>query len=214
VDRDRAGNSSDVSSAYLLVVIAVVVVPGADFVVTLRNTVAGGRGAGTATALGVGAASVVQGTLVSLGVGALIVASQPVLTALRWIGLAYLGYLGVQALWSAWRGRYEAATSDPGSGHHARAARQGFLTNITNPKMLVFYLSLLPQFVGADAGPWPWLLHAWTLPVIGTAWLLAIAVFGSVVREELLRPVVRRVVDTVSGLALIGFGARLALDRG
>lgn len=204
-----------VSGAYILVVLAVVAVPGADFVVTLRNTVLSGRSGGVATAGGIGVASVVQGSLVSVGVGALIVQSQPLLFALRWLGLAYLCYLGVQALRSAAQGRRDVAPSARGttSAHRARSFRQGFLTNITNPKMLVFYLSLLPQFVGAEAPFWTWLLHAWTLPVVGTAWLLAVAVVGSALREKLLRPVARRVVDAVSGLALLGFGARLALDR-
>ncbi len=203
------------SGAYLLVVLAVVAVPGADFVVTLRNTVLSGRSGGVATAGGIGVASLVQGSLASVGVGALIVQSQPLFFALRWLGLAYLCWLGAQALRAAVRGRRDVAPSARGTGpaHRARSFRQGFLTNITNPKMLVFYLSLLPQFVGAEAPLWTWLLHAWTLPVVGTAWLLAVAVLGSALREKLLRPVARRVVDAVSGLALIGFGARLALDR-
>ncbi len=203
------------SGAYLLVVLAVVAVPWADFVVTLRNTVLSGRSGGVATAGGIGVASLVQGSLVSVGVGALIVQSQPLFFALRWLGLAYLCFLGVQALRSAVRGRRDAASSarSTTSAHRARSFRQGFLTNITNPKMLVFYLSLLPQFVGAEAPFWTWLLHAWTLPLVGTAWLLAVAVVGSALREKLLQPVARRVVDAVSGLALLGFGARLALDR-
>jgi len=82
------------------------------------------------------------------------------------------------------------------------------LCNITNPKMFVFYLSLLPQFVGPGAPVWSWLGHAWMLPLIGTTWLLAAAV-----REQLLRPVARRLIDITSGLALAGFGARLALQR-
>jgi len=198
---------------FLIVVLAVVAVPGADFVVTLRNTIAGGRGAGAATALGVSAASLIQGTLVSLGLGALIVQSQPVFMTLKWLGIAYLVFLAAQSLWSAWRGHHDPTDPQTGPSQRKRELRQGFLCNITNPKMFVFYLSLLPQFVGPDAPVWSWLGYAWMLPLIGTAWLLVIVVLGGAFREKLLRPLARRIIDTTSGLALLGFSARLALQR-
>lgn len=198
---------------FLVVVLAVVVVPGADVVITLRNTVTGGRGAGLATVLGVGAASLIQGSLVSLGLGALIVQSQPVFTALRWFGIAYLVLLGVQSLHSAWRARYDVTDDRAELGLRRRGLRQGFLSNITNPKVLVFYLSLLPQFVAPEAGVWSWLVHAWTMPLLAASWLLVVVVLGGAMRERLMRPLARRVVDCVSGIALLGFGARLALQR-
>jgi threonine/homoserine/homoserine lactone efflux protein len=201
------------SWTFLVVVLAVVAVPGADFVVTLRNTIVNGRTAGVATALGISAGSLIQGTLASLGVGVLIVQSQLLFTTLKWAGLAYLGYLGAQSLWSAWRGHHDEALEQLGTAHWARSLRQGFLTNMTNPKMLVFYLSLLPQFVSAGAGVGDWLIHAWMLPVVGTTWLLVVVVFGNAAREKLLRPVARRVMDAVSGLALLGFAAKLAFEH-
>lgn len=201
------------SIEFVVVVLVVVLVPGADFIVTLRNTVMHGRSAGAATALGVGAASVIQGTLVSVGLGAVIVRSQVLFTTLRWLGVAYLFYLAVQALRSAWRGRYETDPQAGGPGERAKGLRQGFLTNITNPKMFVFYLSLLPQFVGVTAPVWQWLVHAWVLPALGTAYLIVLAVLAGALRDRLLRPVVRRTVDAVSGVALLGFGARLATSR-
>lgn len=201
------------SWAFLAVVLAVVATPGVDFVVTLRNTLAGGRGAGAAAALAICVASVIQGTLVSLGVGALIVQSQPVFLTLKWLGIGYLLFLAIQALRSAWRGAsngdLQESTEQP--KRWGRAFRQGFLGNITNPKMLVFYLSLLPQFVGPTAPLGTWLSHAWTLPLIGTAWLLIVVVLGGVFRERLLLPLARRITDAVSGLALLGFGIRLGL---
>ncbi len=198
---------------FLVVVLAVIAVPGADVVVTLRNTIAGGRGAGGATALGVGAASFIQATLVSLGLGTLIVQSQPAFTALKWLGIAYLTFLAAQSLRSAWRGRYSLGGPASEPRLRRRGLRQGFLTNITNPKMLIFYLSLLPQFLEPGASVWAWLAHAWTLPLLGTTWLLVIVVLSGSVREKLLRPGARRVLDTISGAALLGFSARLALQR-
>jgi len=198
---------------FLVVVLAVVAVPGADFVVTLRNTIAGGARSGAATVLGVSSASLLQGTLVSLGIGAFIVRSQPVFSNIKWLGVAYLLFLAAQALRSAWRGQYDPADHQTGPGQRKRGLRQGFLCNITNPKMFVFYLSLLPQFVGPGASIWSWLGHAWVLPLIGTAWLLVIVVLGGAVREKLLRPVARRIIDTTCGFALLGFSTRLAMQR-
>lgn len=204
------------SWAFLAVVLAVIAVPGVDVVITLRNTIAAGRGAGAAAALGICAASVIQGALVSVGLGALIVRSQPVFLALKWLGIGYLLLLAGQALWSAWRGRYRD-DADPlvaRPGARTRALRQGFLGNITNPKMFVFYLSLLPQFVGLDAPLSTWLAHALTLPALGMVWLLVVVVLGGTLRERLLRPLARRVTDAVSGVALLGFGVRLAAQPG
>lgn len=198
---------------FLVVVLAVVAVPGVYFVLTLRNTVAGGRGTGAATVLGVGAASFLQGTLASVGLGTLIVQSQPAFATLKWLGIGYLVFLAAMSLRSARLGRYEPTEQQTKPGHRTRGLRQGFLCNVTNPKMFVVYLSLLPQFVGSNAPVWSWLGHAWMMPLIGTVWLLAAVVLASAVREQLLRPVARRLIDTTSGLALAGFGARLALQR-
>lgn len=204
------------SWAFLAVVVAVIVVPGVDVIITLRHTIAAGRGAGAAAALGICLASTIQATLVSVGLGTLIVQSQPVFLTLKWLGIGYLFLLAAQALRSAWRGRYHdvADSGDVPPGARMRGLRQGFLGNITNPKMFVFYLSLLPQFVGASAPLTTWLVHAWTLPVLGTTWLLVVVVLGATLREHLLRPLARRITDAVSGTALLGFGARLAVQPG
>lgn len=196
------------SWSYLAVVLAVVLVPGLDLLMVLRNTVGGGRSASVATTAGIGTASVIQGALASLGVGTLIAASQPLFTAVKWAGVAYLVYLGLQSLRSAWRGDYPRSPAE--RDVRGRGFRQGFVCNITNPKMLVFYLSLLPQFVDPGAPAWAWLAHAWVLPAVGSLWLLLVAALASTVRDRLLRPLVRRVTDAVSGVALVGFGVKLA----
>lgn len=199
---------------FLLIVLVVVLLPGVDFLMVLRNTVIGGRRVGAATTAGVGVASAVQGALVAVGVGALVVQSQWLFQMIKWAGVAYLLFLGVQSLQSVFR-RTSAPVADqqPAAERWVRGFRQGFLCNITNPKMFVFFLSLLPQFVGAEASIWAWLLHAWALPVIGSAWLLLVAVLAASVREHLLRPLVRRITDGVAGLALLAFGAKLAADH-
>ncbi|MEU1520957.1 LysE family translocator [Nocardia rhamnosiphila] len=194
---------------YLAVVVLVVLAPGPDTVITLQHSVLGGLRGGARAVTGIRAASLVQGSAAALGVGALITGSQPVFMALRWLGAAYLGFLGVRALWSACRGDGPGWAADAGGD---RALRAGFLSNITNPKILALYLSVLPQFLHADSGIAHALLLAYTVAVLGSLWLLCLAAFVHRVRPWLARRVVRRLLDAVAGAALVTFGARLASD--
>lgn len=199
------------SLAYVVVVLSVVAMPGVDVLVTLRNTLAAGRRAGFGTVLGIGAGSAVQGVLASVGVGALIVRVQPLFQAIKWAGVAYLVWLGVSALRSAWAGRYAEVDPAADSGL-ARGFRTGALTNLTNPKMLVFYLALLPQFVEPTASVAVWLGHAMMLPLLGCAWLAVIVLGATRARQTLLRRRTRRFIDAVSGTLLLGFAAKLSRE--
>ncbi|MET8796030.1 LysE family translocator [Nocardia sp. NPDC004568] len=196
-------------AGYLGVVVLVVLAPGPDTVITLQHSVLGGLRGGARAVAGICAASLVQGSAAALGVGVLITGSQPVFTALRWLGAAYLCALGARALWSACRGDGAGWAVDGGG---ERALRAGFLSNITNPKILALYLSVLPQFLHADSGIAHALLLAYTVAVLGSLWLLCLAVFVHRVRPWLARRAVRRLLDVVAGAALVTFGARLAGD--
>ncbi|MEV3960756.1 LysE family translocator [Nocardia sp. NPDC050193] len=194
---------------YLAVVLLVVLAPGPDTVITLQHSVLGGLRGGARAVAGICAASLVQGSAAALGVGALITGSQPVFTALRWLGAAYLGFLGARALWSACRGGGAAWVAEGGGD---RPLRAGFLSNITNPKILALCLSVLPQFLHADSGIAHAVLLAYTVAALGSLWLLCLAVFVHRVRPWPARRVVRRLLDAVAGAALVTFGARLASD--
>lgn len=199
------------SWSFLLVALLLVLTPGADFALVVRNSLSGGRRHGAVTALGVSSAAALQGLLVTVGVAGLIVKVQPLFLALKWAGVVYLAWLAFGLLRSAARGDYGPIEEDRRLSA-LTAYRQGFLCNATNPKVLVFYLSLLPQFVARDA-PWPvWLVHAWTVPVLGTAWCLAVVFFVSTVRAWLQRRLVRRALDAVAGFVLAGFCVRLAVE--
>lgn len=195
--------------SFLLVVVALVLAPGADFALIVRNTLRGGRCHGAATTAGVSSAAAMQGLLVTVGLAEVIVHAQPVFAALRWAGVAYLAWLAFSMLRSAARGDYSAASQ--GERQSAWGAyRQGFLCNATNPKILVFYLSLLSQFVPQDASWVTWLLHAWTVPLLGTIWCLTVVALVGSFREWLQRRLVRRALDALGGLVLAGFCVRLA----
>lgn len=192
-----------------------VLVPGADFAVVTKNVLAGGRRRGSWTSAGVATSNFVQGTAAACGLSAVIVRAQPVFEAVKWAGAAYLAFLGAQAIRSALRGRDELA----GRGELAAAGRplvgwrQGFLSNITNPKVLVFYLAVLPQFLVPGASP-GWLLAlAWSHAALSLAWLLALTAGLHHLRGLLVRRGFRRGLDLTTGTVLLGFSARLAADR-
>ncbi|WP_033288479.1 LysE family translocator [Amycolatopsis jejuensis] len=201
-------------SSYLLIVVFIVLAPGPDTMVMLKNALSGGGRGGLLATAGIAVANAVQGTAAALGLGVVIARSQPVFLTLKWVGAAYLLFLGFQALRGAWRGNY-AAVEDVqrkrASGF--RRWREGFLSNITNPKVLVLYLSVLPQFLDpVRTTTWDALLLAYTVTVLGTLWLLILLFFVHRVRTWLSRRRVRRAMDGVTGAALVGFGAALAVE--
>lgn len=202
--------------SFLAFTVALVLVPGPDVAVTTRNTLAGGRTRGAWTAVGITSSNAVQGLAAAAGLGALVVRSQPLFEVIRWAGVGYLAYLGVQALRSAVAGRYPAdeLAADTGTVQRLAGWRQGFLSNITNPKVLVFYLAVLPQFLTPDSGVPTLVLLALTHAVLGLLYLLLLVAGMHRARAVLGRRRVRRALDAVTGTVLLGFGVRLATERG
>ena len=194
--------------AFLAVAVVVIVTPGPDTALTIRNTVLGGRRAGVATALGVSLGQAVWTVAASAGVTALLVASEPAFTALKLLGAAYLVHLGAQSLRTARRGT-------PAGGHGVRTGgggaplRQGLLSNLANPKMAVFFSSLLPQFAPDGGAAFLSLLAlGLTFCVLTFLWLSAYALLVA----RVLRPRLRRALDAVAGVALVALGLRLAAE--
>jgi RhtB (resistance to homoserine/threonine) family protein len=200
--------------SYVLFVLLVLMIPGPDTAVVIKNSLGGGARGGSMAALGIGAGNLAQGVAAAFGLSALILRSEPLFLALRWAGAAYLAYLGVRALISAWRGDHHALEDVRGaktSGY--RRWREGFLSNLTNPKVLVFYLAMLPQFLDpATMGQGDALLLGCTVAVMALLWQLVIVFSVHRVRGWLSRRRVRRALDGVTGTALIGFGAALVLE--
>jgi len=200
---------------FLAFAVVLVLIPGPDFAVVTKNTLAGGRRRGRWTALGVSSSNLVQGTAASAGLGTLIVKVQPLFESVKWAGVAYLACLGVQALRSARRGEYAPLDGgDPAStARNAAGWRQGFISNITNPKVLVFYLAVLPQFLTSGAAPGWLLVMAWSHAVLSLAYLFVLVTGLHGARRLLMRRRVRRALDATTGAVLLGFGARLATEH-
>lgn len=202
---------------FLAFAAVLVLIPGPDFAVVTKNTLAGGRRRGRFTAAGVCTSNALQGVIAVSGLSALIVRAQPVFEAIRWAGVGYLAILGVQALRSAIRGEY-LRPDDAAAGTGATAAfggwRQGFLSNITNPKVLVFYLAVLPQFLRPGVTPGWMLAFAWSHALLSLGYLLALTTGLHRARQALTRRRVRRAMDVTTGVILLGFSTRLATEHG
>jgi threonine/homoserine/homoserine lactone efflux protein len=196
---------------------AVIVTPGPDTALTVRNTFLGGRHGGILTAVGVSAGQVVWSVGTSLGLLAVLLTSESVFHTLKLLGAAYLGYLGVQSLRSAFRGGPPRGSEPPrdarGRLGGLAAFRQGLLNNLANPKMAVFFASVLPQFAPPGHGMLSVLvLLGMVFSVLTLLWLTLYAVVIARAGEFVRGSRVRRAIDGAAGVALIGLGVSVATE--
>jgi threonine/homoserine/homoserine lactone efflux protein len=199
--------------AYLVAAGLLTVTPGLDTALVLRTAAVEGPKRAFLAALGISAGCLVWGAAVALGLGALLEASKLAFTAIRWVGAAYLVWLGLNLILRP-RERFELASGAARAGSDFAWMRRGLLTNLLNPKVGVFYISFLPQFLptGVAAGPFIFLLAVIHV-VIGTAWSCVLIGATQPIARILKRPAVVRWLDRATGLVFLGFGARLAFDR-
>ncbi|MEV4684496.1 LysE family translocator [Streptomyces kurssanovii] len=198
--------------AFIGVAAGMVAMPGADFTVVVRNAVASRR-AGVACAVGVAGGLLVHTALAVAGLAAAL-ATVPVLyRTLQTAGGAYVLYLGVRSLHAALRPQPDPADPRNAAPHGVgRGLRQGFLTNVLNPKAPVLFLSLLPQFVPDGAAVLPrTLLLAGTVVLLALLWFPAVALLVDRLGRWLRRPRTARAVEGVSGGALTTLGAALLI---
>ena len=192
----------------------IIATPGPDTALTVGNTLRGGRRGGGFTAAGVAAGQTIWALATSAGLVALLVASEPVFEAVKWLGAAYLMWLGAHSIRSAWRGRVAPMAAGAGAQprlSRATAFRQGLLSNLGNPKMAVFFSSLLPQFSDASFGSLACLGLVFCAMTV--VWLVAYAVAISLAGGFVRRRTVWRTVEAVTGAALVALGLKLAAEQ-
>jgi threonine/homoserine/homoserine lactone efflux protein len=203
--------------AFLGVSAIVIMTPGPDTAVTVRNTLLGGRLAGVLTALGISTGQAIWALATSLGVVALLVASEVLFQAVKYAGAAYLIWLGLNALVDAWRGTggvSAASRSNEPRLKLGRAFAQGLISDLGNPKMAVFFASLLPQFAVPGEGMFAALMSLGLVFSLMTfVWLVAYAFVVAKAGEILRRPVIRRWIEAVAGTLLVALGVRIATER-
>jgi threonine/homoserine/homoserine lactone efflux protein len=192
--------------------LVVIVTPGPDTALTVRNALLGRR-SGILTAVGVGTGQLAWALLTACGVASVLAAHQGALTVLRLAGAAYLVGLGAHALWASWHS--PSTTPPPRPRHGARRSfAQGLVSNLANPKMAVFFLSLLPQFAGPDPSLSALAGLGLLFAVMTVMWLTAYALVVDRVRNVLQRNAVRQWIDRLTGVVLVGLGVRVATEAG
>lgn len=199
---------------FLAVSVLIVAIPGVDMALVTQQVLIRGRRAGLLAVAGVVTGSALQATAATFGVSALLAASQPAFTALKTAGAVYLVWLGCQALWRARRSAGEPtglARGVDGSGF--RSFRAGLLTNLLNPKIIVFYVTFLPQFVESGPGTTArTALLATVFLTLASVWLLVYTTLLHHLRAVLSRRAVQRRMEQVTGAVLVGLGVRLAVE--
>ncbi len=199
--------------AFVGIAIAVVVIPGPDMALVARNVLRHGRRAGFATSAGICTGILVWAIAAGLGVSTILATSATAFTALKLAGAAYLIYLGIATL-RAHDASPMVVTNDGSGLPWRRAWLQGLVSALLNPKLGVFFLTLLPQFIAPGDPP---AVRAMQLAVvfdlIGLGWLLAYSAMLGAVGGVLGRPGPRRLMRWVTGTILVGLGARVALER-
>ena len=203
--------------AFLAIALLMAMTPGPDTALVTRNALVGGRRVGAFTVLGIALGLVVWTIAASLGVAALLRASEPAFVAVKVVGSVYLVYLGAQAIRGAVHGAGPRIVVEASRTERIRprlALRQGVLCNLGNPKIAIFFSSYQPQFARGDHPSFlALLLLALAFSAIGLGWLSIYNLLVAKAGDFLRRPAVRRAVEGVTGVVLVGFGARLALEH-
>lgn len=210
--------------SFALIAGLITIIPGLDTAVVLRTAVTIGRRPAFATAVGIGTGSLVWGMAAATGLSVLLTASHTAYLVLRVVGAAYLVWFGGRMLRDAFRRGPALAESDDHSAVDdaanpaqlqqpalLRAWSRGVWTNLLNPKVGVFYVAMLPQFIPAGA---PHLAMGAALALIhdleGMIWFTTLILIAHTARRLFAGGRVKRAMDAVTGLVLVGFGLRLA----
>jgi threonine/homoserine/homoserine lactone efflux protein len=186
------------------------ITPGLDTALVLRTAASGNAGRAALAGLGIAVGCFCWAILVALGLGTLLAASQLAYTILRWTGAAYLVWTGYKML----RSPRQSVAAGGSRTHETRTAfGTGALTNLLNPKVGVFYVSFLPQFVpdGVSVAPYILLLGA-IHALLGLIWFTCLIVATKSIAGFLRRPATVKACDRITGGVFMGFGISLALE--
>ncbi len=197
--------------AFALVALGIVMSPGPDTVLILRHSMTSGRAAGLATVAGIQTGLAVHTVLAALGVSLIIASSPPLLRMVALAGAGYLAWLGIQG----WRGgtlRFDGSEAAVGT---AKAWRDAVMCNILNPKIIVLFLALFPNFIDTGQGAVTAQLTtlAILLIVINTVWQVPMVWAADAIRSRLANPSVQRAVSRLSGAILLVMAAALLFEN-
>lgn len=204
--------------AFTGLALTLTITPGADTMLVMRNTLVQGRSSGIFTILGGCGGIVIHATLSALGLSLVLVRSAAIYEIVKLAGAAYLIWLGLQSLWQAFHPevRAQLQTRAPQPSKHTsnyRSLRDGFLSNVLNPKTALFYLALLPQFVQfGDRVLITSLLLASIHIAMRFTWLFCLTILIQRTGEFMNRSFVKQSIEAIAGCVLCTFGICLALE--
>lgn len=200
--------------AFIVVAAILTILPGADMALVTRNVLVVGRRRTMLTIAGIGAGCVIHATASALGLSAILATSATAFDVVKTIGAAYLVWLGVQSIRDARRPATQLSEAKGARSSRLGPFLQGFLTNVLNPKVAIFYLTFLPQFIGPSEPVFRRSLLLASIHIaMGFAWLAAYAWFVDQLGAVLTRPRVKAWLERATGGLLIALGARLAWAR-
>ncbi|HWO98736.1 MAG TPA: LysE family translocator [Bacillus sp. (in: firmicutes)] len=201
---------------FVLMCIFLILLPGPDTAIATKNTVTVGRIGGLKTALGTCCALLIHTSAAVLGLSTIIVKSALLFSVFKYVGAVYLIYLGVKTLWSL-KKKEEAATVEVNTKkqfENTSCFKQGFITNILNPKVAVFFLTFLPQFVESGSNTFiPFLIMGITYTVLTAVWCLLYVSLINQISAFMKKPKTQNIIEGITGTILIGFGVKLALEK-
>lgn len=200
---------------FLLAITVLTMSPGVDSLLVIRNAARGGLRDGLLTSLGICMGLFAHATVSALGLSVILLGSATLFAAMKLAGAAYLVWLGIQSLRSAWHARGLSIPEQRSQAVPAAVSlREGLLSNVLNPKPIIFYMAFLPQFIDpAHSALLQSLAMAAMHFTIAMVWQGILVVMVDRARSLLARPRVSKVMDTVTGALLLGFGAKLAATQ-
>jgi RhtB (resistance to homoserine/threonine) family protein len=199
---------------FLILSLFVVMSPGIDTALITKRTISDGRTDGYKMALGITAGSLVHTFAAAFGLSAILMQSAAAFEIIKYAGAIYLIYLGVSSFISRKKKQADNHLHPDAPELRKSAFKQGLFSNVLNPKVAMFFLTFLPQFVKAGENTAQQLIIMgiiYTLLSIG--WFFIYVFFINYLREWLMSPKVQRIMDKATGLVLIGFGLKLAFDK-
>jgi len=200
-------------AAYVAAASILTITPGVDTAMVLRSAAAGGPRAGLTAAVGISTGCLLWGAAIATGLGALLTASTFAYTVLKCAGSVYLLWLGTRLLLLP-RDGFAAAQDGDIRLNADQSFRHGFLTNILNPKIGIFYVTFLPQFIPAGANITNYSLMLSAIHVgIGLVWFAGLITASVPLRRFLQQPRTTKILDRATGSVFLLFGARLAFSK-
>ena len=192
------------------------ITPGADMALVTKNTLAYSKRGGVLTAIGICTGLLLYGFLTASGLAYLLVQNKPLFVALKYLGAYYLIYLGGKALYSIFQAHGQILNADVSSVQktlHNKLFFEGLFTNLLNPKIVVFYLSVIPQFIEIDsAGFLDIFSYALVHIMMGLAWLYAYITLLQQTRQLLCKPKIKGILEGLTGFVMISLGLKILLE--